>query len=68
MAMRWFGYSLFILMIASRFICDAWLGTYTLKDFRGVSRQDVAEAFSGFDTLYEFITNLLEFCENGLSD
>lgn len=53
--MKTFGALLFILFIAAMAATDIILGTYYLKDFRGVTREEVSQAFgdtSRWDELF----------------
>lgn len=66
MKMRLVGYVVFVLAVSFCFITDAWLGTYTLEDFRDITRQDVDEAFKDMDGLFDIVTSLAEFEDNGI--
>lgn len=58
--MKTLGFFLFILFIAAMVTTDIILGTYYLKDFRGITREEVAQAFSGISRLDELFYDIQE--------
>lgn len=66
MGMRLVGYVMFILAVSFCFIADAWLGTYYLEGYRDITRQDVDEAFEDMNGLFDIVTSLAEFEDNGI--
>ena len=58
--MKTLGFFLFILFIALMVTTDIILGTYYLKDFRGITREEVSQAFSGMSRLDELFYDIQE--------